>query len=1073
MRNFSLVILFLFILLKTNVGQNRNFIVTSIDEGLPNSNITAIYNDSRGLLWIGTETGLCRYDGNTYKTYSKKDGLPGSWIRAITEDKYGRIWVGTDNGLSIFNGRAYKNYKTISDSLPLIIYMFFNDSKNNIWIGTSGKGAIKAELAADSIKFSLYDKSNGVEAPNIFTICEINKKIVLGSFGYGLYVLTDKKVSNYQHPLLPSNHILSSRVDKTGSVYFSTYNAGIFYIDSRKSDKYWPNNVSTINCNLDETQVWDILLDKDDQLWIATNNKGVGRIKANDAEFCDATTGLPSDFIYKLYQDRENNIWFGTYGKGLVHFIGDHFAHFNKDDGLPGNVLNIKQHPDGYFLVGTNTGLYKLTFRCNKPLFSPFNSLLKNTQIKALEIDKQGRIWVGTNKGVQIFSNNRIEKYTTANGLINNEINDIYIDSQQRAWIGTIGGITIINKNDYFPIDLEAYGFSNNEIQCIVEGNKRAMWVGTNGGLIKFQNDAMTTFVEEDGLLEKQVTSVVVGNSGIVWIGTQGGGLYMLNEKWKKPIHKFADDKVLSSNTIYSLLLFDKNTLIAGTDKGFDRISIKDDSMMVSVANYDRSNGFFGEENQQNAIFKDKQDNVWFGTVKYLTRYSPKLEKHSASQPRIQIDKIKLFFKDYESRDTTKFDNFFGVSDSISFSYNQNHITFQFTGISLRNPEKVLYSYKLEGWDLDWSPPRRMNEAPYSGLKPGAYIFKVRSMGDNGIWNKEPATFRFEIRPPFWQRWWFFAIIIVFGFGLLVLFISWRERNLKLAKLRLETQVKERTAEVVRQKEEIECQRDELGRQHDIVRSQNKDITDSIHYAERIQKAILTSEAQIKDAFTSYFILFKPRNIVSGDFYWFGGTQQYTIVVAADCTGHGVPGAFMSMLGITLLNKIIIEEKIYDSAQILNNLREDVISSLQQNDLNAVNKDGMDITIVVVDKENHKMNFAGANNSMYFLRNGEITQFKGDKMPVAIFVNMREFNSTQIDLQRGDRFYLMSDGYEDQFGGPNGKKFMSKQLVDMFKEFIKVPMQDQQKLFDKRFNDWKQNIEQVDDVLLMGFEILI
>jgi ligand-binding sensor domain-containing protein/serine phosphatase RsbU (regulator of sigma subunit) len=1073
MRKYTcLLILILFSCINPVSSQNRDYIVTSIDDGLPNSNVSCIYNDSRGYLWIGTETGMCCFNGNNYKTYSRKDGLPGNWVRAITEDKYGRIWVGTDNGLSIYNGHNFLNYKTIGDSSTLTIYTFFTDSKNNIWIGTSGKGAIKAEFVADSLRFVLYDNTNGVESPHVFTICEINKRIVLGSFGKGLYVISDSKVSNFQHPLLPSNYILSSKVDNYGNVYFSTFNAGIFVINSRKGDHYWPNNVTQIDCNLDDAQVWDVLIDKDEQLWLATNNKGIGRIKNQKTEFCDISTGLPSDFVYKLYQDNENNIWFGTNGGGLVHFIGDHFAHYNKDDGLPSIVNSIKQHPDGYYILGTSNGVYKLTFLLHKPVFELIKEIEKNTLITSIDIDKQGKIWVGTaNEGVLVISKNKIEKHNSSSGLINNEISYLFIDSQQRAWVGTIGGISILNNNSYFSVDLIRYGFSNNEIQCITEDSENAIWVATLGGVVKFKDNSVTSFTEEDGLLEKNVSSLAVGNAGLIWIGTRGGGLYLLNEKLKKPVKKIADDIILSSNIIYSLLLLDKNTLICGTDKGFDKITLKDDTFITSVINYDKTNGFFGEESRSNAIFKDKKDNIWFGTAKYLTRYSPKLEKYEPQTPRLQIDKIKLFFKDYESRDTTKLKNYFGVSDSISFSYNQNHITFQFTGISLRNPLKVVYSYMLEGLETEWSPPRRTNEVIYSGLKPGEYIFKVRSMGENGLWNKEPVTFRFEIRPPFWQRWWFYAIIIVVGLSILILVINWRERNLKLAKIRLEQQVKERTAEVVKQKEEIEIQRDKIRQQHDIVQTQNKDITDSIIYAERIQKAVMTSEAQIKNSFTEYFVLFMPRNIVSGDFYWFGKTPEYTIVVAADCTGHGVPGAFMSMLGITLLNNIINEQKTYDPTKILENLRDDVICSLQQNDPGAVNKDGMDITLVVVDSKNMKMKFAGANNSMYFVRNGEVIQYKGDKMPVAIYMNMEAFKTTDIDIQKGDRFYLMSDGYEDQFGGPNGKKFMSRQLVQIIKDFTNVPINEQKDLFKNIFHEWKNDIEQVDDVLLMGFEI--
>ena len=1054
-------------------AQYRNFKSYSIDAGLPNSNIYAIYNDSRGALWIGSETGLCSFNGLTFKYYTRKNGLPGNWIRAITEDKYGRIWVGTDNGLSIYDGKNFTNYVKIKDTIALTIYSFFKDSKDNIWIGTSGQGAYKASLTKDKVTFVHYNADSTIEAPHIFGITEANHKIYLGSFGYGIYVVGDKGITNISQPTIPSNHILSAWSNNSGQVFFSTYNAGVFQLNSKTDKITSSSQIKQYPPATDDMQVWKVLTDKQNNLWLGTNNAGIGRLYPDGISYMGTTAGLPADFIYTIYQDNEKNLWYGTLTGGLIQFLGDHFSHFNKDDGLVDNVTSIIQQPDGSYYLGTTNGLYQLSFNKNKPIIKPFNRL-SGVKINSMLYDKNGYLWVGTGShGVFAYKGNNLKIYNSNTGLINNEVVCLFNDSQNRIWVGTIGGISIIKDDKFFSFDLTQYGFSTNEIQCIAEDKNKAVWIATLDGLIKMKDNQMVSYDEQEGLFDKKTNTLTSDNNGNIWVGTSGGTLYRIDPDTtaKKPFIEVANSSRLSSNSIYSLLFYDSKTLLCGTDKGMVKISLDDHKKAKQFLKYDRSNGFIGEENIQNSIFKDRQNQIWMGTVKCLTRYNPKQEETNISTPRLQIEKIKLFFKDYYADTTAKKLNYFKIKDSLSFAYNQNHITLQFSGISLKNPSKVEYSYMLDGLETTWSPPRLTNEAVYAGLKPGKYCFKLRARGENGLWSAQPLTYSFEIRPPFWMRWWFYLICSIVGLAIFYTYVNWRERKLREDKAKLEQIVLERTAEVVRQKNEIESQRDEISRQHDIVQTQNKDITDSIMYAERIQKALMSKSFGLDKDFNDYFVLFRPRNIVSGDFFWFGQVGNTTFTIAADCTGHGVPGAFMSMLGMSMLNKIVIERNIINPAQILNELRNDIICSLQQNDSQNLNKDGMDITIVAFDKDNMQIHFAGANNPLLLLKEGQITQTKGDKMPVAIYVEMRDFQQHTFDVAKGDRYYLMSDGYEDQFGGPNGKKFMSKRLNELILQYANTPMNEQGKLFSEAFDQWKGDIEQVDDVLLIGFEI--
>jgi serine phosphatase RsbU (regulator of sigma subunit) len=255
--------------------------------------------------------------------------------------------------------------------------------------------------------------------------------------------------------------------------------------------------------------------------------------------------------------------------------------------------------------------------------------------------------------------------------------------------------------------------------------------------------------------------------------------------------------------------------------------------------------------------------------------------------------------------------------------------------------------------------------------------------------------------------------------------------------------------------------------QRDQIAYQKKHITDSIHYAQKIQRAILPSMELFTDEI-DHFVLYKPRDIVSGDFYWVDKVDNKQVIIAADCTGHGVPGAFMSMLGVSLLNEIIRNRNILAPHEVLNNLRTMVIESLGQNQSGTEVKDGMDMTVTVVDFDEDKLYFAGANNPLYHIRNGELTQYKPDKMPVAIHEVMDEFNLVTVDLEKGDTFYTFSDGYVDQFGGPKQKKFLSKNFRSLLLEIQNLDMIDQGKRLDEVFEDYRADVEQLDDVVVIG-----
>ncbi|MCK4345239.1 MAG: SpoIIE family protein phosphatase [Bacteroidales bacterium] len=303
----------------------------------------------------------------------------------------------------------------------------------------------------------------------------------------------------------------------------------------------------------------------------------------------------------------------------------------------------------------------------------------------------------------------------------------------------------------------------------------------------------------------------------------------------------------------------------------------------------------------------------------------------------------------------------------------------------------------------------------------------------------------------------------------------------------LEDKVRERTAEIMQQKEEIEAQRDSIEEQRNILADRNEElknayfeieeqqrhITDSIHYAKRIQTAILPPGRYVNNLLKNNFILYLPKDIVSGDFYWVDKKEDLIMVAAVDCTGHGVPGAFMSIVGFNQLNYAVNVKKARKASDILDELNFGVTKTLREDQGPTSIRDGMDLALCTIDLKKKKLQFAGALNPLILIRDGELIQYKGDKIPIGTSIQgeLSKYTNHLIDLKDGDCLYMFSDGYADQFGGPDNKKFLSKRFKDLLFEIHDKPLDKQHQILVKIFEDWKGDEEQVDDIIVMGIKI--
>jgi serine phosphatase RsbU (regulator of sigma subunit) len=265
---------------------------------------------------------------------------------------------------------------------------------------------------------------------------------------------------------------------------------------------------------------------------------------------------------------------------------------------------------------------------------------------------------------------------------------------------------------------------------------------------------------------------------------------------------------------------------------------------------------------------------------------------------------------------------------------------------------------------------------------------------------------------------------------------------------------------------------DKIDLQRVLLKEKNKEITDSFHYAQRIQKALMASNHSLNKNLPDYFVLYLPKDIVSGDFYWAEETDGRFLLAVCDCTGHGVPGAFMSLLNITKLNETVREKKITTPNLIFNQVRDEIIKALNPEGNKEEGRDGMDAIFCSFDFANKKLDYSCANNPILIIRDGKIIETPVDKMPVGMYLEpKKDFTLHSFDLKTGDVLYLFTDGYADQFGGPKGKKFKYAQLKETLLNICTMPMKEQQQVLQKVTESWKGGIEQVDDILIVGVKV--
>jgi len=1025
-------------------GQQYYFDQFSVSDGLAQSTVYKIIQDSNDTYWMGTRAGVSSFDGSSFTNYDVADGLAENGVRAICEDREGHLWFGhTGGGISWYNGITFRVISSPAAQNHSTITSILMDSAHHMWFTTEGAGVLKLtnpDAHPDHFHFVQYSGSELSDLVYGHHVDREGKTYFVTDLGVKFFNQDSSRFDHLRLKGIPKFYQTTSvLVDRRGRTWIGKYHGGLYCYQPEEDSSHM---YDLVKAGLKSNWISTLMEDREGNIWAGTFEGGIARIGPDDQlKLFNNSNGFPGLKLWSMMQDREGNILFGTNENGICVYKGDDFLSYFKEDGLiSSQVQAIIQRGDGSFWFGTNRGISILDRESDGGSLHDFDEL-KNEGIEFLREDRNGLIWIGTTmSGVYNYHPSRgLVREPDLNRLIGQykPVMAMAIDQDNSLWIGGLTGLI------YYDIDKRSVLRMFTQLDDGLKGNSITMLYTDSGNRVWIGHDEKgISLLEEGEFIELRMgfdfTPLCMAEDldGTFWIGTEGRGVIHYDLNHSQVIHVYTvDGGELLADLVNQVNVDRFNNIYVGTNKGLN-IYYRETERFYS---FTARSGFVGIETKPNASYADRDGNLWFGTVKGLTRFCPANEIPASGEPAIHITGMQVNHKPVS------------LKKGLTLSHRQNSIIFEYGSITL-NPDEVRYQIMLEGIDPEWRHPSRQTDANYPALPHGRYTFLVKAKNSAGVWNQEPASFSFVIRPPFYLTWYFILSVAVF-LGLLVIsYVKIRERALRKENLLLEGKVKERTATVVAQKEELA--------------RKNNDITDSIRYAKRIQLAILPEQSP----YPGTFILFKPKDIVSGDFYWFTEVGNKEFFSAVDCTGHGVPGAFMSIIGHNSLTKIVREYGILEPGKILSQLNKEVLETLHQRSDSREVYDGMDLALVCYDRKQKYLEYSGAFNPMYLVRNGELIETRADKKSIGrSSVNTdAEFTNHRIDIQEGDTVYLFSDGYADQFGGEHMKKFKYKNLKETIIKIQGETMSQQRAIMDHTIEKWRGDLDQLDDILVIG-----
>jgi serine phosphatase RsbU (regulator of sigma subunit)/ligand-binding sensor domain-containing protein len=1029
-----------FLIPVSGLSQQYEFRNFDTGNGLPQPYIYSLAQDSTGHLWIGTGEGLSKFDGFDFRIYNTSDSLSDNFITCSFSSR-DRLFFGHMNGtISVFDGRIFKRVNAAGRNLSRITCISASPD-GSIWASTLADGFFRIDPSDYSLSGNI---SADEEMVNAFLFTDDNDLIAGTNSGLMKFSREGHKVLSG----LPGSKITSLVKDQNSDDYIvASENDGIYRIDFNREQP----EITTFAIGTDVKGIQAICQGQHSDLWVATFGSGLVRLSAGDdgtakISLFNRLTGYHSDNVKTVWRDREGVIWGGNFGEGLTRIIpkAAMLSDFGPVYGAP--VFSVAAG-DGFVWTGTGKGLLKTEMQTGKILTRGVGDLPADT-VTAL-FRSGGIIWAGTGRhGIFRISENsgKTVSYRLGNGSLENSVTSVS-GGGTSVFAGTRKGLcqidTATGRVTRYTI---SEGLPHNFINGLWYDRDGILWITTKSNIISYLKDGRIQKLPinlSSGMISAGPLTADWGNS--IWAGTSGQGILVLG---LDSVMNITTREGLLSDYCYSVSC-DGRYIWVGHRGGLSRIDTGDLTIKHVT-------GFGGQEDLQFNVNAAASipGSAFFGTDRGLATYDTNSELPVAEPFLPYITSLRINDDEFDP----------GVS-SVNLPAGRYRLRIQFLAVSLKSPDMVRYQTFLEGYDEEWSEVSKANVVVYNRLTGGKYRLLLRSFNSDGIVARTPLSLDIVIGLPPWKRWWFFPVLALLLGAMVLYYLKWKERQHRQEKRILEERVKERTSEIERQKNELAAQRDEID-------EKNLSIMSSITYARQIQKAILPPREVLDRAFPENFVLHKPKDIVSGDFYWMAERNNKVVFSVADCTGHGVPGAFMSLLGITLLNEIVNVTGIIQSDMIVTELRRRLVQSIQQSKSGIQTYDGMDISLCVFDPEKRKLQFTGGMNHMVKIRDGKLEVIRADRLDVsASHKNEGTFNVREVDCIHGDMIYLFSDGYQDQFGGEYNRKFLRPHFYTTLVEVHRLPVAEQKEVLETKLMNWMKNHPQTDDITIVGIRM--
>jgi ligand-binding sensor domain-containing protein/serine phosphatase RsbU (regulator of sigma subunit) len=1069
---------------------NVSFETFTMSDGLSNNSISCIFQDSKGYIWIGTSSGLNRYDGRTFILFKNDplnpNSLSSNSINGLSEDKTGCLWIATDNGLNVYNPitgkfkKYFYNEKNINTIKNNYVYNVLVDSKGFVWVKTL-RFLDKIDVKTNTVKHyeHYFDIFNPVSDHANYPIFEDSYGLIWIATNDGLNYFDSefeqfvRFTSDESNPKSLSNSQIRCIYENAKHQLWIGTSNGFSRFDRKKKifESFFFENPK-----LQKSSVNGITEDANNNLWLATEQNGLAKFNLSDKTFTfykqsgQNDKSIPSNNVYRLIKDKSGILWIGT-RFGLTKFDSKK-RKFNLYRNAPNSDYLLSSNDitcmfadiNENLLIGTRNDGICLVNRLKRSVkyYNVLNRKNQSDFIYTIYKTHNKNILVGTETQLEIFNESRdlFEPYLTKTNCKNfqvldkKRVNTLCEDASNNLWIGTNQGLFKYSPKKGI---IEAYYYDytlgitipSNTINSIYEDKVGAIWIGTDNGLAKY-NPSKDVFIRigndsktKQGLSNIRVNCIEGNEFGVLWIGTAAG----LNRyDVKTGLFSYITEREGLLNDQIQSIVKDGPNLWLGTNKGIAKYI----TTSHKVRSYILSDGLQGFEYNLNSNCVSPRGELFFGGVNGFNSFFPNQMEDNMLIPNIEITSFVSF------NNSGKSIHLIDDKREIFLHSDTKSILIEFASLEYSFPKQNKYKYCMEGLDNKWTDADNRNYASYSNMPPGEYTFKVIGSNCDDVWNEKGTSIKITIETPIWRnKWTYFAYFIFIS---LIIFgvIEIRTRSLR------------RANKVLHEKELISI---EIAKQKEEVSIKNKNIMDSITYAQRIQLAIMPSISKFKRLIPESFILYNPKDIVSGDFYWITEIGDKLFIAAVDCTGHGVPGAFMSIIGYDLLRNITKERGIHRPSEVLDQLNKSLIELLTKNNI-AVGqvKDGMDITLCVFHKSKGIVEFSGALNPLYIIRDNKIVTVKGDRYSVGLGNEHPDenFKNHIIKLELGDRLYIFSDGYSDQFGGPSGKKMKFRRFRHLLLSIHEYPFEQQQKYLEDHFVQWMGPHEQVDDILIIG-----